>query len=198
GLAYADIATAGGLSVSTKGGTSIQVTAGANIFVQTGIAVSLGGVALTNVVVPAGGLTLTGTTGAHPAADAAPVLRITNNGVSKSFAYAAPGASTDSHSFQIAGSTITVAPAFGPSKGANNIVITGSGFSTTAANDAVTVNNVACTAIVGTPTATSITCTVPAMLTPFTGPVRVKVVVTGGTALTSVISAGSTYTYVAQ
>ncbi|MDQ1536914.1 MAG: hypothetical protein QOE58_1307, partial [Actinomycetota bacterium] len=33
---------------------------------------------------------------------------------------------------------------------------------------------------------------------PFEGPVSVQVVVTGGTALTSTISSGSTYTYVAK
>ena len=117
------------------------------------------------------------------------------NGVSSTFKWHAVGASTLTHEFSYGGSTITVSPAFGPASGGNVLTISGSGFSTTAASDTVTVGGVACP-VSGTPTATSIKCTVAADTTPFEGPATVKVVVTGG--LTSVVSPGSTYTYVAQ
>jgi hypothetical protein len=203
GMSYA-AQTAVGISGTTKGGTVIRVTSGATGFstsTATPLAASLDGVAMTGVTLGGGngvaGNYFTATLGAH-AADAAPVLKITNNGVSKSFLYGT-GNVAGTFDFQIGGSVITVAPASGPSKGGNHLVITGSGFSTTAANDAVSLigagGPVTCP-VLGTPTATSITCTVPADATPFVGPAVVQVAVTGG--LTSVVSAGSTYTYVAQ
>src|SRR3712207_444242 len=82
-----------------------------------------------------GGDYFTGVVGAH-AADAAPVLKVTSNGVSKSFTYGAGGASATAgtHDFQYKGTGISVAPASGPINGGTVISITGSGFtgSTTA------------------------------------------------------------------
>jgi hypothetical protein len=205
GLLYASQTTEG-MSASTKGGTRIRVTAalGSPYSHSTALPLgaSLGGTALTGIVKETSGLYFTGVVGAH-AASANPILKITNNGVSKSFAYAAPGIMTG-HSFQYAGSTISVSPAFGVSRGGNKLTITGAGFSTTPANNAITLTAfgetpVVCPVGVYTATATTIACTVPAAVTPANeGPVYVKVVVTGGTALTSTISATSTYTYVAK
>ena len=203
GMSYA-AQTAVGISGTTKGGTVIRVTSGATGFstsTATPLAASLDGVAMTAVTLVGtngtAGNYFTATLGAH-AADAAPVLKITNNGVSKSFLYGT-GNVAGTFDFQIGGSVITVSPAFGPSKGGNHLVISGSGFSTTAANDAVTLigagGPVVCP-VLGTPTASSITCTVPADATPFVGPAVVQVAVTGG--LTSVVSPGSTYTYVGE
>jgi hypothetical protein len=199
-LAYAAQTTAG-LSASTKGGTVVRITSGATGYSTSSalpLGASLDGVALTSVkLVGANGVSgnyMTGVVGAH-VADSAPVLKITNNGVSKSFPWHAVGASTNTQEFAYGGSTITVTPAFGPSNGTNVITIAGAGFSTTAASDTVTVGGVSCP-VSGTPTATTIKCTVAADATPFEGPATVKVVVSGG--LTSVISAGSTYTFVAQ
>ncbi len=191
-LAYASH----GLTVSTKGGATIRVTSGANAFVTSTalpFSASLDGVALTavKIVGATAGNYFTGVVGAH-VADAAPVLKITMNGVSKTFAYAAPGVSTG-HSLQYAGSTIAVSPAFGPANGGTLLTISGAGFSTTAGNDTVTIGGVSCP-VSGTPTATSIKCTTAANTTP--GPGTVQVAVTGG--LTSVVSAGSTYTYLGQ
>jgi hypothetical protein len=196
GQAYADQVA----SAPTKGGTVIRVTAGATGFSTTTafpLSASLGGVALTAVhlvgVNAAAGNYFTGVTGAHPAADAAPVLKITNNGVSKSFAFnATPAAGV--HDFAYAGSSISVSPAFGPDNAVGSVLtITGTGFSTTAGNDTVTIGGVSCP-VSGTPTATSIKCNPAAVIVP--GPKTVQVAVTGG--LTSVVGANSTYTYVAQ
>lgn len=203
GMSYA-AQTAVGISGTTKGGTVIRVTSGATGFsnsTATPLAASLDGVAMTGVTLVGtngtAGNYFTATLGAH-ATDAAPVLKITNNGVSKSFVYGT-GNVAGTFDFQIGGSVITVSPAFGPSKGGNHLVISGTGFSTTAANDTVTLigalGPVACP-VFGTPTATSITCTVPADGAPYVGPAVAQVAVTGG--LTSVVSAGSTYTYVAE
>jgi hypothetical protein len=198
GLSYAAQTTAG-LSASTKGGTVIRVTSGTSPFVTSAafpFSATLDGVAIASpkIVGSAAGNYFTGTVGPH-AADSAPVLKITQNGVSKSFAWAAVGASTNTHEFSYGGSTIVTTPASGASNGGNVITVSGTGFSTTAGNDVVTVGGVSCP-ISGTPTATSLKCTVPAAATPFAGPVTVQVAVTGG--LTSVISAGSTYTYLAE
>ena len=204
GLAYAAQTTAG-TSVSTKGGAVIRVVSGSTGFSNTTalpLSATLDGVALSSVKLvganAAAGNYFTAVVGAH-AADAAPVLKITNNGVSKSFAYGAGGASgvAGTHDLIIGGSTISVTPAFGAANGGNKLVIAGAGFSTTASNDVVTVGGVSCpVATTPAPTAATLTCTVPAAATPFAGPVTVQVAVTGG--LTSIISAGSTYTYVAQ
>ena len=201
GLAYANQTT----SASTKGGTVVRVISGGTGFSTSTafpLAASLDGVAMSGLKLvganAAAGNYFTAILGAH-AADPAPVLKITNNGVSKSFVYGAGGggATAGTFDFQIAGSTITVAPAFGPSNGGNKLTITGAGFSLTGGNDVVTVGGVACPLTTPVPTATTINCTVPVDATsPYSGPVTVSVAVTGG--LTSVISAGSTYTYVAQ
>jgi hypothetical protein len=204
GMAYATQTTAG-TSASTKGGTVIRVTSGATGFsnaTATPLSASLDGVALTSVTLVGtngtAGNYFTGVVGSH-AADAAPVLKITNNGVSKSFVYGAggAGAAAGTFDFTYGGSTISVSPAFGASKGGNKLTITGTGFSTTGASDVVTVGGVSCPLTTPVPTATQINCTVPATtLAAFAGPVAVQVAVTGG--LTSVISSGSTYTYLAQ
>ncbi|MCX6396127.1 MAG: IPT/TIG domain-containing protein [Propionibacteriales bacterium] len=204
GLAYADQTTAA-ISGTTKGGTVVKVISGATGFstsTTTPLAASLGGTPLTAVTLVGtngtAGNYFTGVLGAH-AASAAPVLKITNNGVSKSFAYGAGGASAvaGTHDFTYAGSSISVSPTSGPSAGGNKLTITGSGFSLTGANDVVTVGGVACPLTTPAPTATVINCTLPATTqSAFEGPVVVKVAVTGG--LTSVVSPTSTYTYLAQ
>lgn len=204
GLTYAEQGTAG-TSASTKGGTVVKVISGSTGFstsTTTPLAASIGGVALTGVVLVGtngtAGNYFTGILGAT-AANAAPVLKITNNGVSKSFAYGAGGGSAvaGTHDFVIAGSTIAVSPTFGSSAGGNKITITGTGFSLTGANDVVTVDGVSCPLTTPVPTATTITCTVPkTALAALEGPVVVKVAVTGG--LTSTVSPSSTYNYVAK
>lgn len=202
-LTYAAQTTAGG-SATTKGGTVVRVISGATGFSNTTalpLSATLDGVALTGVKLvganAAAGNYLTGIVGAH-AADAAPVLKITNNGVSKSFVWGAggAGATAGTFDFAIGGSSITVSPAFGAANGTNKLTITGAGFSTTGGNDVVTVGGVSCPLTTPVPTATTVTCTVPAALTPFNGPVTVQIAVTGG--LTSVVGAGSTYTYVSE
>jgi len=204
GLTYA-AQTAAGTSASTKGGTVVKVISGSTGFSTSAslpLGASLGGTALT-------GVTLVGTNGtagnyftgilpAHAAA-AAPVLKITNNGVSKSFSYGAGGGSAvaGTHDYTYGGSTISLSPTFGAAGGGNKLTITGTGFSTTGSNDVVTVGGVACPLTTPAPTATTITCTVPTTtLSAWAGPVVVQVAVTGG--LTSVISTSSTYTYLAQ
>jgi hypothetical protein len=200
-LTFAQV-TAHGLSASTKGGTVIKVTSGATGFANTTtypLSATLGGVALTGVTLVGvgAGNYFTGIVGAH-AADAAPVLKITNNGVSKSFPWTAnASAVAGTHDFTYAGSTIVVTPNFGASNGGNKITITGAGFSLTGGNDVVTVGGVSCPLTTPVPTATTITCTVPiTTLAALEGPAIVQVAVTGG--LTSVVGSGSTYTYVAK
>ena len=204
GMPYAT-QTLAGTSASTKGGTVIAVTSGSVGFsntTATPLKATLDGVPLTSVTLigtnGTPGNYFAGVLGAH-AADAAPVLKIWNNGVSKSFVWGAggAGATAGTFDFAIGGSTISVTPASGPARGGNKLTISGSGFSTTGANDVVTVGGVACPLTTPAPTATTINCTVPAStLSAIAGPVEVQVAVTGG--LTSVISAGSTYTYLAQ
>ena len=204
GLSYAG-QSAASTSASTKGGTVIKVISGSTGFstsTATPLAASLGGIPLTSVTLVGtngtAGNYFTGIVGAR-AAISNPVLKITNNGVSKSFAWGAGGASAvaGTHDFSYAGSTISVSPTNGPSSGGNKLTITGTGFSTTGSNNVVTVGGVACPLTTPAPTATVITCTVPTTtLAAFAGPVVVQVAVTGG--LTSVISPSSTYTYVAQ
>jgi hypothetical protein len=204
GLTYAAQTTAG-TSASTKGGTVVRVTSGATGYSNSTslpLAASLDGVALTGVKLVGtngtAGNYFTGVVGAH-AADAAPVLKITNNGVSKSFVWGAGGSSPVAGTFDFVygGSTVAVSPAFGPANGGTKLTIAGAGFSTTGSNDVVTVGGVACPLTTPAPTATTIVCTAPAStLAGIGGPVTVQVAVTGG--LTSVISAGSTFTYLAQ
>jgi hypothetical protein len=192
GVAFANQQT----TASTKGGTVIRVTAGSVKFVNSAtypLSATLGGVALTGVTLGTSGNFLTGVVGPH-AVSAAPVLKVTSNGVSKSFAYGAGGASAKdgTHDFQYAGTSIAVSPASGGLSG-TKLTITGSGFSTTAANDTVTVGGVSCP-VSGTPTATTIVCTAAAVAAP--GAKDVKVVVTGGQ--TSVVGATSTFTYLSE
>ena len=186
---YADQKT----TANNKGGTVIRVLKGSVAFVNTTqypLSASLGGVALTKVTMHTGGDYFTGVLGAH-AADAAPVLRITSNGVSKSFAYGAGGAgATDgTHDFQYVGTGITVSPATGPINGGTVVSITGTGFtgSTTA-----TIGGTNCP-VSGTTTATLFKCTLPATTA---GGAQDVVTTTG--AVTSVIGAGSTFTYLDQ
>lgn len=204
GLTYAEQSTVG-TSASTKGGTVVKVISGSTGFsnsTATPLAASIGGVALTGVTLVGtngtAGNYFTGILGAT-AANAAPVLKITNNGVSKSFAFGAGGASAaaGTHDFAIAGSTVAVSPTSGTSAGGNKLTITGTGFSLTGANDVVTVDGVSCPLTTPAPTATSITCTVPkTQLAALEGPVVVRVAVTGG--LTSTVSPSSIYTYLAK
>ncbi len=186
GVAYANQVT----SAPTKGGTTIRVYSGTTAFVNTAtypLAASLGGVALTGVVMHTGGDYFTGVVGAH-AADTAPVLKVTSNGVAKSFVYGAGGASATAgtHDFQYRGTGISVLPASGPINGGTVLSITGTGFtsSTTA-----TVGGTSCP-VSGTPTATLFKCTVPAA----TAGGAVNVVTTTGS-VTSTVSVGSTFTY---
>jgi hypothetical protein len=186
GVAYADQVT----SAPTKGGTTVRVYSGSTPFVNSTtypLAASLGGVALSGIVMHTGGDYFTGVVGAH-AADTAPVLKVTSNGVSKSFAYGAGGASATAgtHDFQYKGTGITVVPASGAINGGTVISITGSGFT---ASTTATVGGTTCP-VSGTPTATLFKCTVPAA----TAAGAVNVATTTGT-VTSTISAGSTFTY---
>jgi hypothetical protein len=204
GLGYAAQTTAG-TSAPTKGGAVIKVVSGATGFsnsTATPLAASLGGIALTGVTLVGtngtAGNYFTGIVGAT-APNAAPALKITNNGVSKSFLWGAGGASATAgtHDFSIGGTAIAVSPVTGTAAGGTKLTITGTGFSTTGSNDVVTVGGVSCPLTTPVPTATTVTCTVPAStLTAFSGAVDVKVAVTGGQ--TSVVSPGSTYTYLTQ
>jgi hypothetical protein len=192
--AFADQQT----TANTKGGTVVRVKAGATPFVNSTtypLAASLSGVALTKVTMPVGGAYLTGVLGAH-APDAAPVLKVTSNGVSKSFSYGAGGASATAgtHDFKYAGTSIAVSPATGPLSG-GVLTITGSGFSTTAANNTVTVGGVSCP-VSGTPTATVVKCTAAAVTSP--GAKDVKVVTSGTGGQTTVVGATSTFTYLSE
>lgn len=108
-VAYANQVT----TASTKGGTVVRIKSGATAFVNTTtypLGASIDGVALTKVAMATGGGYLTGVVGAH-AADAAPVVKVTSNGVSKSFAYHVGGAtaSAGEQSFQYAGTGISIA-----------------------------------------------------------------------------------------
>jgi hypothetical protein len=204
GLGYAAQTTAG-TSAPTKGGAVIKVVSGATGFsnsTATPLAASLGGIALTGVTLVGtngtAGNYFTGIVGAT-APNAAPALKITNTGVSKSFLWGAGGASATAgtHDFSIGGTAIAVSPVTGTAAGGTKLTITGTGFSTTGSNDVVTVGGVSCPLTTPVPTATTVTCTVPAStLTAFSGAVDVKVAVTGGQ--TSVVSPGSTYTYLTQ
>ncbi|GAB2462709.1 IPT/TIG domain-containing protein [Jatrophihabitans fulvus] len=185
--------TAPKTSASSGGGTAIKVTAGSTPFVNSTtypLSATLDGVKLTGVTMASGGGSFTATLPAIPA-DAAPVLRVTSNGVSKSFAYAAASSSTtvaDSHAFQIAGISIKVGSASGPMDGGNKLAVTGTGFTT---STTVTVDGNSCPVVAGSVKATTVTCTVPAATAE--GPVTVQTT-TGS--VTSTVSAGSTYTYV--
>jgi len=189
GVAYGSQVTSG----STSGGTVVRVYSGATAFVNSTtfpLAASLDGVAMTKVTMHTGGDYFTAVLGAH-AADAAPVLKITSNGVSKSFAYGAGGASgvAGTHDFTLAGVTVSVSPASGPINGNNTLTITGTGFTS---GTTVKVGGVTCP-VTGTTTATKVTCTV----APVTAAGPVSVVTTTGS-LVSVTSAGSTYTFLDQ
>lgn len=185
GVAYANQVTSG----STSGGTVVRVFSGATPFVNSAtypLAASLAGVAMTKVVMHTGGDYFTATLGAH-AASAAPVLKITSNGVSKSFVWGAggAGATAGTHDFAYAGTTVSVSPASGPINGGTSLTVTGTGFTS---STTVTVGGTACPKV--SQTATSFICTVPAVTA--SGPV-VVVATTGS--LVSVTSAGSTFTY---
>ncbi len=188
-LAYASQVHTG----SSSGGTLVRVLSGSTAFVNNAtypLGASLGGVALTSVTMHTGGDYFTGILGAH-AALATPVLKITSNGVTKSFSYGAGGGSaTDqTHDFTYAGTTVSVSPAFGGIAGGNTLTVSGAGFTS---GTTVTVGGNSCP-VTGTATATKVTCTVPAGTA--SGPV--KVVATTGS-LVSVVSSGSSYTYLDQ
>jgi hypothetical protein len=192
GVAFADQQT----TANTKGGTVVRVKAGTTPFVSSAaypLSATLSGVPLTKVAMHTGGDYFTGVLGAH-AADAAPVLKVTSNGVSKGFAFGAggSGATDGTHDFQYAGTSISVSPVSGPLTG-GVLTITGSGFSTTAANNTVTVGGVSCP-VSGTPTATVVKCTAAAVTAP--GAKDVKVVTTGGA--TTTIGATSTFSYLSE
>ncbi|WP_165865718.1 IPT/TIG domain-containing protein [Vallicoccus soli] len=174
------------ITAPVGGGTTVKVTAGSTPFVNTTatpLAATLGGVPLTGIVMASGGASFTGKVGPHAAGAVA--LSVTSGGVTKTFSVA----DTD---FSYAGNTITVTPAFGPSNGGNDIKIAGTGFT---AGSTVTVCGTAATVKAGT-TATAMTVTVPkSATTAVDGPCTVKV--TTGT-VSSVVTPGSTYTYVAQ
>jgi len=202
-LTYANQTSFGTSAPALKAGSVIRVTSGAVPFVNVAstnpLSAKVNGVAVTDVTVVGSGAGnyFTAKLGSTPAS-ATPNIAITNNLVTKTFTYNLPAGSPvvytpGTHDFKIAGSGIAVTPAFGAVKGGTVLSIAGSGFSTTAGNNVMTVGGVACPNS-GTPTATLIKCTVPAGTTP--GPVTVQVAVTGG--LTSVINAGSTFTYVAS
>ncbi len=185
------------------GGTTIKVTAGGTAFASSTafpLAASLGGVALTTITPHfASGTTgpvdyFTGKVGAHAAGAVA--LSVTSAGVTKSFTNAQTG-------FSYAGTTISIAPAFGASDGGNVVKITGAGFVPSGAGaSTVTVCGVSAPVVTTGSTATLLNVTVPAFTDatvaatdPVDGPCTVKVT-TGSIA--SVVNPGSTYTYVAQ
>jgi len=181
------------VTASTKGGTVVRVNKGAVAFVNTPtypLSATLGGVALTKITMPVGGAYFTGVLGAH-AADAAPVLKITSDGVSKSFVYHVGGATAAAgqHSFQYAGIGIAVSPAFGPINGGQVITVTGTGFTS---GTTVTVGGVSCP-VTGTTTATVVKCTSAAVTA--AGPKTVQTTTAG---VTSVLSVGSNFTYLDQ
>jgi hypothetical protein len=185
GAAYANQVT----SVATKGGATIRVKAGAVAFINSTtypLSATLGGVALTKVTLGASGAFFTGVVGAH-AADAAPVLKVTNNGVTKSFTYAT-GTTAGTHSLKYAGTSIAVTPASGSLAG-GALNIAGSGFT---ASTTATVGGVNCP-VIGTPTATLFKCTAAAVTAAGTK----DVVTTTGTVV-SVISPTSSYTFLDQ
>ncbi len=189
GVDYADQITA----APVKGGTTIRVYSGDTAFVNSTafpLAASLGGVALTKVTMHTGGDYFTGVVGAH-VADASPALKVTSNGVSKSFLYGAGGSSAvdGTHDFTYGGVPIVVAPTNGPINGGTVLSITGSGFTSSTTAE---VAGESCP-VVGTPTATLFKCTVPAA----TAAGAADVVTTTGS-VSSVVSVGSTFTYVSQ
>jgi hypothetical protein len=178
-------------TASTTGGTVIRVYADSSYtFASTTacpLAAAVDGVALTKVTVhgSSAGNYFTGVIGAH-AADAAPVLKITDACVSKSFQYDA-AFGTQTHDFQLAGSTISISPASGAIDGGNTLTITGAGFGNTTTVD---VGGTACGSVTVV-SSKKITCTVPSVQA--AGPVTIST-----TNPTSVISAGTTYTYLDQ
>lgn len=191
------------VTAPVTGGTSIKVTAGSTAFASSTsfpLAASLGGVALTGLVPHfASGTTgpvdyFTAKVGAHAAGAVA--LAVTSGGVTKTFTTAQTG-------FSYAGTTITVAPAFGPTDGGNVLKITGAGFTTSSTVTICGTSATVLTAAPNAPTATSLSVTVPAFSDPagttaataIDGSCTVKVT-TGG--LASIVNGGSTYTYVAQ
>ena len=189
GVAFANQVT----TANTKGGTVIRVKAGSTPFVNTTaypLSATLSGVALTKVTMATGGSYFTGVVGAH-AADAAPVLKVTSNGVTKSFLYGAGGSSATAgtHDFQYVGTGITVSPASGPINGGTVLTVTGSGFTS---STTVKVGTVTCP-VSGTTTATIVKCTVPAATA-----AGAKDVQTTTGSVTSVVGAGSTFTYLDQ
>ncbi|MGA8211876.1 MAG: IPT/TIG domain-containing protein, partial [Nocardioidaceae bacterium] len=185
----------------TKGGTVIKVTAGGTKFVDSAtykLAASLGGVPLTAITMATGGNSFTGTVGAH-AADAAPVLKVTSNGVTKSFAWddqvdgTDPDFKANTHEFTYQGTSIAVAPATGPISGGTVLTITGSGFSAASGSaTTVTVGGVSCP-VTGTTLATTVKCTVAKVSE--AGPATVETT-TGS--VKSVVSATSNYTFLDQ
>jgi hypothetical protein len=191
-------------SAPINGGTVVRIKAGAGYtFMNSSawpLSASIDGVALTGIKLGTAGAYFTGTLPAH-AADAAPTLKVTSNGVSSTFKYHASSSSTaypGTIDFTLgnggANVQIAVTPSFGPVNGGNVITVTGVGFqgSSGATPTTVTVGGVSCP-VTGTVTATKLTCTVPA-LTAGTAPGPVTVVTTTGS-VTSVVSGGSTYTY---
>jgi hypothetical protein len=190
----------------TTGGTTIKVTAGTNKFAQSTtypLAASLGGVALTGVtgytaagtVVTSGAVDyFTAKVGAHAAG--AVGLSVTSAGITKSFSNALTN-------FAYSGPTISVAPAFGPTDGGNVVKITGAGFTSSTTVSFCGVNAPQLTVAPNASTATVISVTAPAFVDPalttaaaaVDGPCSIKVTTAG---VTSVVNAGSTYTYVAQ
>lgn len=185
------------------GGTTVKVTAGSTPFQSSTtfpLAASLGGVAMTAITPHfSSGTTgpvdyFTGKVGAH--AVGAVGISVTSAGVTKSFTNTQTG-------FGYAGTTISIAPAFGASDGGNVVKVTGAGFVPAGSGaSTVTVCGVNAPVVTTGSTATLLNVTVPAFVDATVGatdavdgPCTVKVT-TG--ALASVVNAGSTYTYVAQ
>jgi hypothetical protein len=182
------------VTASTKGGAVVRVTAGSTKFVNSTaypLAATLSGVPLTKITMPASGDYFTGVLGAH-VADAAPALKITSNGATKTFLYHVGGstATAGTQDFQYAGVNITVAPVTMPLAG-SALKITGAGFT---AATTVTVGGVNCP-VSTTPavTATTLTCTPAAVAA-----AGVKTVTTTTSGVTSVVSATSSVTFLDQ
>lgn len=139
------------VQVSSAGGQTVRVNAGTTY--ATGISATLGGKALSSVVVVAGGAYFTAKTSAMADSAGATVpLVLTYNGVSKSF--------TTQIVVKNTASVTSVSPKEVAVGSGATLTISGTGFSTTGSEDTVKVCGVTA-AVTGTPTKTKLTVALP-------------------------------------
>lgn len=180
------------------GGQVVRIVAASDYSFATGVTAALGGTPMTGVTVVGTGNGNYITAVAPAKAVGAVSLTLTANGVSKTFSAATTGLT-----YWAPPTVATVAPSAGRAVASGgtgaDVVITGTGFSTTAASNSVTFcGQDATVKTTPAPTATSLTVTVPdpALGTGiFEGLCPVKVTV-GGNA--SPITATSSYAYLTQ